>query len=674
VIKKKILYAFAGVLSVVAVTIIGFTAGRTIPPFINGSTSLKDTLKDSVSTKNLPKFYVVQSGSMEPAIPVASVVVSTPRLNYKRGDVVTYKKGENSETVITHRIQAKLYPQGVNEEPVFLTAGDANEDFDRGEVTKDQIIGKVTLTVPYLGYVVDFAKKPHGFILLVVVPATIIIYEELKNLIFESKKQLTKRLKKGVTDPVSRKLGDGKKGKKAFELPKAAAIIPIFGAGIVLIGLSAAYFFDHEVSLGNILSAAEDFNSSPTPSPQSGGAATLVMNEFLWNSSCTPNPEKNAWIELFNGSSVEVDLKDWQFRDGNGAEIQISNAEFTLQPNEYVLIVINNSVFSNCYENTGDVRVLNLGGNIDFLPETTNGIIYLEKPVDDSFETVDTIEYGPDRNCGNLNTALDQSVQRTPNAHDTAMGSSFNAGDFGVTDSLTPGLPNTSTTAVSPCVSLINSNADPQYGYVHDYSGANVTFTYQSPSSGILSGTIAANGLKPYATYQLKFEGTPTCQDSSGDDAMNEVIGYKGRWWDNTDNQNLNSDPASNDAFYLANSIYHGGSHCITGYLVWDFVTADSSGNASKSVSTANSYHVLWCGGGTCDINTNDYLYNPDSAHTDVDFCPADKVDGEIERFSCGGLTLNPGNYDLRIILNEESFHQGNWTAVMDGNINFEIQ
>ena len=220
--------------------------------------------------------------------------------------------------------------------------------------------------------------------------------------------------------------------------------------------------------------------------------------------------------------------------------------------------------------------------------------------------------------------------------------------------------------AVQKTINLADLGADPQYGYVHDYSGANVSFTYNTPANGKLSGTITATGLKPYATYQLKFDGIPTCQDSvNGNNAANEYIGYKGRWWDNTTNSN------TNDAGYLA----FKDTHCINGYLVWDFITANASGNVTKAVATANSYHVLFSGGGVCNSINNDYLAYLDPAHPTIKFSPADKVNGQIERFTCGGLTLDAGSYDLQMTLTEESFHQGpgTWTAVMSGKINFGI-
>jgi len=224
--------------------------------------------------------------------------------------------------------------------------------------------------------------------------------------------------------------------------------------------------------------------------------------------------------------------------------------------------------------------------------------------------------------------------------------------------------------ASTKTITLNDLGASSQYGYYHDYSGADVIFTYTTPGNDKISGTIAATGLKPYATYQLKFEGKPTCKyGASGDDLANEYIGYKGRWWDNTTNSN------TDDAGYAANSIYKGGTHCITGYLVWGYITADASGNANKIVTTDSSYHVLWCGGGTCNVSNNTFLSQPDPAHPTINFCAADKVDGQLERGTCGGLTFESGDYKLNMILNEESFHMGpgTWTAVMNSDIEFKI-
>jgi len=37
--------------------------------------------------------------------------------------------------------------------------------------------------VPYLGYAVETARKPIGFVLLIIIPAVIMIYDEIRKLV-----------------------------------------------------------------------------------------------------------------------------------------------------------------------------------------------------------------------------------------------------------------------------------------------------------------------------------------------------------------------------------------------------------------------------------------------------------------------------------------------------------
>ena len=225
------------------------------------------------------------------------------------------------------------------------------------------------------------------------------------------------------------------------------------------------------------------------------------------------------------------------------------------------------------------------------------------------------------------------------------------------------------------------SDIDSQYGYWHDYSPANVTFTFQNPMPEKIIGTIAGAGLKPYQTYQVKLVGIPTCADAAnGNDTANEYIGYKGRW----SCIDCNGDPSANnrtDAQYEANKLLPDvDKECIVGYLVFDYFTADAAGNIvaqDAAIQSDTSYHVLWCGGGACASNTNDgNLAALDSDHPGVLFCPADKVNGEPEpgRGGCNGLLMDAGNYFATMVLTEESFHvSGNWASVLQKNISFEI-
>jgi len=50
-------------------------------------------------------------------------------------------------------------------------------------------VGKVLFDVPYLGYAVETARKPIGFVLLIIIPAGIIVYDEVRKIVSELKKR-----------------------------------------------------------------------------------------------------------------------------------------------------------------------------------------------------------------------------------------------------------------------------------------------------------------------------------------------------------------------------------------------------------------------------------------------------------------------------------------------------
>ncbi|OGV94450.1 signal peptidase I [Microgenomates group bacterium RIFCSPLOWO2_01_FULL_46_13] len=212
--------------------------------------------------------FVIMSGSMAPAIPAGSVIASLPSPSYQVGDIISFKT-DGKSIPVTHRLVAKLTQ---NSQTVYLTKGDANEEPDQQLVKTENILGKVSLTLPYLGFGVNFAKTPQGFILLVVIPATIVVYEELKSLakeLLKITKTVFNYLRRHSFSPPSQTIAYTLNPIPSnFVLPKTFAILPIVGATLVLLSLSAAYFHDIEASLGNILGAAENFDlPTPTPTP-----------------------------------------------------------------------------------------------------------------------------------------------------------------------------------------------------------------------------------------------------------------------------------------------------------------------------------------------------------------------------------------------------------------------
>jgi signal peptidase I len=124
---------------------------------------------------------IVQSGSMEPGIKTGGVVLLAPATTYQVGDVITYTD-TTASIPTTHRIVDSYVERG---QTWFVTKGDANESIDASPVAASAVLGKVSFTVPFVGFVLDFARQPMGFALLIVLPALLIILGEVDKIVRE---------------------------------------------------------------------------------------------------------------------------------------------------------------------------------------------------------------------------------------------------------------------------------------------------------------------------------------------------------------------------------------------------------------------------------------------------------------------------------------------------------
>jgi len=177
----------------------------------------------AVSVLDIPggfKIYSIESGSMEPSIKINSIVLVKRSKDFKENEIITFV---SDGITVTHRINK------IAENNIFYTKGDANEDLDSQQINKDQIIGKVVMSVPYLGYPVSYAKTKEGLIVLIVIPATLIIYSEVLKIIDELRKILK-----------NKKIGKKKKNLNKFLLFLMLIFLP-------QIGKSNAILFDSEV-------------------------------------------------------------------------------------------------------------------------------------------------------------------------------------------------------------------------------------------------------------------------------------------------------------------------------------------------------------------------------------------------------------------------------------------
>lgn len=154
------------------------------------------------------KILAVMSGSMEPTLPMGGVVVVKPADQYNIDEIITFESqnSKQSQKYTTHRI-VKMNQGG--QQDYFYTKGDANETSDTNYIKKDQIIGKVILSVALVGYIIGYAKTLPGVVIIIVL-ATIIIYEEIKKI--RSEVKIIKESKK-VKESKKKKSIEGKKRK-----------------------------------------------------------------------------------------------------------------------------------------------------------------------------------------------------------------------------------------------------------------------------------------------------------------------------------------------------------------------------------------------------------------------------------------------------------------------------
>lgn len=129
-------------------------------------------------------FLVILSGSMEPEYPVGGLAIlkQTNITNIQIGDVIAFKPANNEDTQIfvTHRI-VEITEEG------FITKGDANEDIDMSIVKPQQVVGRAEFVIPYLGYglmkLSNLLKTKFGFLLIILIPASVILLTELRKII-----------------------------------------------------------------------------------------------------------------------------------------------------------------------------------------------------------------------------------------------------------------------------------------------------------------------------------------------------------------------------------------------------------------------------------------------------------------------------------------------------------
>ncbi len=125
------------------------------------------------------RMFVVLSGSMQPTFGPGSLVLVRPveAEAIEKGDIITFG-GSRGGNPTTHRV-VDIAEEGSLK---FVTRGDANSADDPNPVPAKSVVGKVTGSVPLVGYLVSLFWTRQYLIFMVFIPSACVILLELCNI------------------------------------------------------------------------------------------------------------------------------------------------------------------------------------------------------------------------------------------------------------------------------------------------------------------------------------------------------------------------------------------------------------------------------------------------------------------------------------------------------------
>lgn len=274
---------------------------------------------------NLPgglRIYSVLTGSMKPAVPVGSLIISkipTENRDIKKGQIITFEQPGFEGKFVTHRVHEVVDRGGTR---FFLTKGDANNSPDSWLISYGRVKGVYQRQIAYLGYFLEFLRSPFGIVFFVLLPVSLLAIGELKNigsLLLEMKMQKGKASLKKETKEVKKKKFSGK-----------IMVIILFVLSLLSIPRTFALFSSEPSGISSI-SVTTGTWANP---------GDVVVNELMWMGSSGNSDDE--WIELKNTTGNSIDLSNWQITKwvaGTHEELMLTiPSGRTISANGYFLI------------------------------------------------------------------------------------------------------------------------------------------------------------------------------------------------------------------------------------------------------------------------------------------------------------------------------------------------
>ncbi len=166
-------------------------------------------------------FMRTLTGSMEPAIPVHSFIVTeeVDPSSLQVGDIITFRATESSMegALNTHRITS-VYEE--NGQLMFHTKGDANAVEDAAPVAAVNVVGRVVFVSAALGTVVSLFSNPLVFFPFIILPLVVLMVFEIAKLVKSTKEVARAEEEKALREAVElvrKKRGQEKSEQDADE-------------------------------------------------------------------------------------------------------------------------------------------------------------------------------------------------------------------------------------------------------------------------------------------------------------------------------------------------------------------------------------------------------------------------------------------------------------------------
>ncbi|AKB33764.1 Signal peptidase I [Methanosarcina siciliae HI350] len=173
---------------------------------------------------------IVLSGSMTPMMMPGDMIIeeSVDPDELQIGDVIVFHPPDSDKTdaLVTHRIIS--LEEG--EERTFQTKGDANNAEDDFKVPASNVVGKLIFVIPFAGYLPEISKHKNIFLFTVILPAGLIILDEIRNMLLYSNPVKARKVEK-ERKKIARRTSYSVKGKR---LATFVLISGLIFAGIVV--------------------------------------------------------------------------------------------------------------------------------------------------------------------------------------------------------------------------------------------------------------------------------------------------------------------------------------------------------------------------------------------------------------------------------------------------------